>query len=93
MQILLERAGHFFDSARSQASQDTNTDAPIDVSQDFSSPLLGPDQEAAVGVQEADAAEHYCTVNFVLHRELSSLNYCQRRNLHIKVHDAQASLG
>ncbi len=47
-QVLLERASQFFDSARYQATHDPSTATPTDASQDFSSPLLGPDQEAAV---------------------------------------------
>uniref|UniRef100_A0A7S3QLW0 V-type proton ATPase subunit a n=1 Tax=Dunaliella tertiolecta TaxID=3047 RepID=A0A7S3QLW0_DUNTE len=50
LQVLLERGGHFFDSARYQATQDSSTAMPTDASQDFSSPLLGPDQEAAAYV-------------------------------------------
>ena len=45
LQILLEKAGQFFDTARQAASQETVA-VPNAPSQDFSAPLLGGDREA-----------------------------------------------
>eukprot|EP00983_Pelagomonas_calceolata_P123562 1161021-Pelagomonas_calceolata.AAC.10 len=66
LEVLLERGGHFFDSARYQATQDSSTAMPTDASQDFSSPLLGPDQEAAVSSMcwPLRRAFSYCLILF-----------------------------